>query len=350
MAVDGQLVARTVGELRAMLAEAGDLLAGLQRVVDATRTVVGVDGVGLTLAHEDGPPRWVATTDRAMELLEQVQQDFGEGPCLVAYAEDRVVAVEDLRWAPRWDRIAVVVGQLQVRGVLSVPVQLAGQPVGTLDAYTTSPRAWSAQEIDALGALAAVTADLIRTGAELAARDIEVAQLRQALVSRVWIEQAKGVLAGTQGISPVRRSSSSGRGPGRPAASWPTWPKRLSRTPNVSGSPPWPSTMSGSGPLRPAPRRLSRRSGQPRPGRLDAAQPWIGRRTPPMYESGPPTSATTEPMNDTASPINATGPLTHVTGPLTHVTGPPTTPRRWSVPPKGSARAVPAAPERVRAG
>jgi signal transduction protein with GAF and PtsI domain len=158
MAVDGQLVARTVGELRAMLAEAGDLLAGLQRVVDATRTVVGVDGVGLTLAHEDGPPRWVATTDRAMELLEQVQQDFGEGPCLVAYAEDRVVAVEDLRWAPRWDRIAVVVGQLQVRGVLSVPVQLAGQPVGTLDAYTTSPRAWSAQEIDALGATTTRTA------------------------------------------------------------------------------------------------------------------------------------------------------------------------------------------------
>jgi hypothetical protein len=56
-----------------MLAEAGDLLAGLQRVVDATRTVVGVDGVGLTLAHEDGPPRWVATTDRAMELLEQIE-------------------------------------------------------------------------------------------------------------------------------------------------------------------------------------------------------------------------------------------------------------------------------------
>ncbi|HEX3214537.1 MAG TPA: GAF and ANTAR domain-containing protein [Actinomycetota bacterium] len=195
-------MARTVGELRAMLAEAGDLLGGLQRVVDATRTVVGVDGVGLALAHEDGPPRWVATTDRAMELLEQIQQDFGEGPCLAAYAEDRVVAVEDLRRAPRWDRIAAVVGQLQVRGMVSVPVRLAGQPVGTLDAYTTNPRAWSAQEIDALGALAAVTADLVHTATELANREVEVAQLRQALVGRVWIEQAKGVLAGTQGISP----------------------------------------------------------------------------------------------------------------------------------------------------
>ena len=138
MPLDGRVVARTVGELRAMLVEAGDLLAGLQRVVDATRTVVGVDGAGLTLAHEDGPPRWVAATDRAMELLEEVQQDFGEGPCLVAYAEDRVVAVEDLRRAPRWDRIAVVVGQLQVRGVLSVPVQLDGRPVGTPDVHATS--------------------------------------------------------------------------------------------------------------------------------------------------------------------------------------------------------------------
>ena len=202
MAVDSQLVARTVGELRAMLAEAGDLLGGLQRVVDATRTVVGVDGVGLTLAHEDGPPRWVATTDRAMELLEQIQQDLGEGPCLAAFAEDRVVAVEDLGRAPRWDRIAAVVGQLQVRGMVSVPVRLAGQPVGTLNAYSTSPRAWSAQEIDALGALAAVTADLVRTAVELANREVEVAQLRHALVGRVWIEQAKGVLAGTQGISP----------------------------------------------------------------------------------------------------------------------------------------------------
>jgi hypothetical protein len=50
--------------------------------------------------------------------------------------------------------------------------------------------------------LAAVTADLIHTGAELAAREIEVAQLRQALVGRVWIEQAKGVLAGIRGVSP----------------------------------------------------------------------------------------------------------------------------------------------------
>ena len=202
MAVDRQLLARTVGELRATLPQEGDLLARLGRVVEATRTVVGVDGTGLTLAHEDGRPRWVAVSDAAMELLEQVQHDFGEGPCLAAFAQDRVVAVEDLQSELVWDRIAAVVGQLQVRGVLSVPVRLASQPVGTLDVYASQPRAWTPGEVEALGALAVVTAELVSTAVELANREVEVAQLRQALASRVWIEQAKGVLAATRGVSP----------------------------------------------------------------------------------------------------------------------------------------------------
>jgi GAF domain-containing protein len=200
MTVDGQLVARTVAELRAM-PEAGDLLARLERVVEATRTVVGVDGTGLTLVHEDGPPRWVAATDAAMQLLEEVQHDFGEGPCLLAYAEDRVVAVQDLRSELVWARIAVVVRQLQVRGVLSVPVRLADQPVGSLNVYASQPRAWSSGEVQALGALAVVAAELVHAAVELGNREVEVAQLRQALASRVWIEQAKGMLAATEGVS-----------------------------------------------------------------------------------------------------------------------------------------------------
>jgi hypothetical protein len=68
----------------------------LLRVAEATRTVLEVDGAGLTLVHADGPPRWVAATDAAMELLVQVQHDFGDGPYLQAYAQDRAVVVEDL--------------------------------------------------------------------------------------------------------------------------------------------------------------------------------------------------------------------------------------------------------------
>jgi hypothetical protein len=109
MTIDRQVVADRVRELRATLpGPDGDLLSGLQRVIEATRAVVRVDGAGLTLAHEDGPPRWVAVSDAAMALLEQVQQDFNEGPCVAAYTQDRIVAVEDLRAALAWDRVAAV--------------------------------------------------------------------------------------------------------------------------------------------------------------------------------------------------------------------------------------------------
>jgi GAF domain-containing protein len=83
----------------------------------------------------------VAATDAAMELLEEVQHGFGEGPSLQAYAQDQAVSIPDLGATPTWTRIDAVVGQLLVRGVLSVPVRLAGQPVGTLDAYSIQPRA-----------------------------------------------------------------------------------------------------------------------------------------------------------------------------------------------------------------
>jgi GAF domain-containing protein len=202
VAVDRQMVARTVSELRAALPEADDLLAGLLRVAEATRTVLEVDGAGLTLIHEDDPPRWVAATDAAMELLAQVQHDFGEGPYLQAYAQDRAVVIEDLRAAPAWTRLDAVVGQLHVRGVLSVPIRLADQPVGTLEVYSTQPRAWTPHELEAVSELATVAGELVQAKVELASRELEVAQLQQALTSRVWIEQAKGVLAATQGTDP----------------------------------------------------------------------------------------------------------------------------------------------------
>jgi hypothetical protein len=77
-----------------------------------------------------------------------------------------------------------------------------GDPaVGTLNVYATQPRAWAPAEVQALGAFAVVTAELVRAAVELAGHQVEVAQLRQALASRVWIEQAKGMVAATQGVT-----------------------------------------------------------------------------------------------------------------------------------------------------
>jgi hypothetical protein len=304
-----------VAELRAM-PEAEDLLARLGRVVEVTRSVVGVDGTGLTLICEDGQPRWVAESDAAMQLLEQVQRDFGEGPCLAAFAEDRVVAVQDLASERVWDRIAVVVRQLQVRGVLSVPVRLADQPVGTLNVYASQPRAWTPAEVQALGAFAVVTAELVRTALELANHQVEGAQLRQALASRVWIEQAKGMLAATQGIT-LDQAFQQLRGRARSSS------RKLAEVAqelvqDVQGERVAAKALDDarSGRPRRGLGRPNRRCRRPRPGWPDAPQPWTEPKMSWPCASEPPTSATT-------SLTNATGPLMTVTMSLTPASGPP---------------------------
>jgi hypothetical protein len=43
----------------------------------------------------------------------------------------------------------------------------------------------------ALGAFATLPAELARPGVELISRNLEMAQLRQAVISGIWVEQAK---------------------------------------------------------------------------------------------------------------------------------------------------------------
>ena len=90
--------------------------------------------------------------------------------------------------------------------MLAVPVVVAGRPVGALSVYATEWCPWSGIDVAALGAYAGVVAELLRAGMALDARDTEVAELAQALPARVWVEQAKGALAATEGLDPAAAS------------------------------------------------------------------------------------------------------------------------------------------------
>jgi GAF domain-containing protein len=198
--VDRDGPARSLSELRRALPDPGGLFATLQRVIDATRAVFQVDGASLALAHEDGSLRWVVVTDGAAGLLEDTQRELGEGPGLAAYAEEAAVAVIDLDTDRRFPRLAAVVTPRGLRGVLAVPVVVAGRPVGALSVYATQPCPWSRIDVAAVGAYAGVVAELLRASMALDARDAEVAELTRALTARVWVEQAKGALVATEGL------------------------------------------------------------------------------------------------------------------------------------------------------
>ena len=197
--VDRDAFAGSPGGSPRALPDPGGLFATLQRVIDATREVFQVDGASLALEHEDGSLRWVVVTDGAAGLLEEAQRELGEGPGLAAYGDAVAVVVIDLATDRRFARLAAVVTPRGLRGVLAVPVVVAGRPVGALSVSATEPCPWSGIDVAAVDAYA----ELVRASMALGARDAEVAELTQALTARVWVEQARGALVATEGLDPA---------------------------------------------------------------------------------------------------------------------------------------------------
>jgi len=225
--VDRDAFAGSPGGSPRALPDPGGLFATLQRVIDATREVFQVDGASLALEHEDGSLRWVVVTDGAAGLLEDAQRELGEGPGLAAYGDGVAVVVLDLATDRRFARLAAVVTPRGLRGVLAVPVVVAGRPVGALSVSATEPCPWSGIDVAAVDAYA----ELVRASMALGARDAEVAELTQALTARVWVEQARGALVATEGLDLAAAGERLCARAGRRSVPWPRWPGRWCRTP-----------------------------------------------------------------------------------------------------------------------
>jgi ANTAR domain/GAF domain len=177
------------------------LADALHEVVDAAALLLRADGSGLMLADQAGALRWVTASGEAEQAFERAQRDLGEGPCVDAFALGRVVWTADLRSDPRWPRLGPAGAGNHIRGVLSVPVGIPGQHLGTVNALTHGPRVWTEADATAAKALAAVIGRLLGSASEARHRGDLVAQLQGTLDSRILVEQAKGVLMEREGLS-----------------------------------------------------------------------------------------------------------------------------------------------------
>ncbi len=107
----------------------------LPHVMGAICGVFGVTGAGLMLVDEQSGLRYVAATDEAAEVLEQVQEQAGAGPCVESFVNDTEIVVNDLAADDRWPAITAPLLAAGVRSVLGVPTRLGGGPVGSLNVY-----------------------------------------------------------------------------------------------------------------------------------------------------------------------------------------------------------------------
>jgi len=172
----------------------------LQEIMAVAIPLLRADGAGLMLADRQGALRWVTATNQAERAFEQAERDLGEGPCIDAFTAGQLVWTSNLRADPRWPRLGPAARTNQIRGVLSAPVVLGDQPIGTCNALTTATRDWTEADAGAVRAFAVMLGRLIGSMTDARHQTELTAQLQTALTARVLIEQAKGVLMEREGV------------------------------------------------------------------------------------------------------------------------------------------------------
>jgi GAF domain-containing protein len=202
------LVDVSLHDVRHALVELGRLRFGEMRVEDAIREIVHtthsmfhVDGAGLMLADSEHHLRNVAASDARLMHLEELQIKHQEGPCIDAFETKELVGVEDLADDQRWPLFSDAAVARQVRAVLASPIPYNQYAVGVVAVLSEQSRPWSPEGELALLAFTDLAALLIASMMMGEEQSEISAQLQTALNSRQIIEQAKGVLIGTRGIS-----------------------------------------------------------------------------------------------------------------------------------------------------
>ena len=193
MPIDPALLAKSIATLTDLDPQR-DLAATLEQAVVAVKQLFAVDAAGVMLADAHGRLRWASASDPLAQTLEDNQEVFAAGPCLQAFASGQPVVMHDATLEPRWGELTVAFGELQIRSGLSVPIQLGGGPIGTLDVYAAAPGGWDATEVSALQTCAGLVATLLGMAAKAQSNGWLAEQLRASLDARVLIEQATGAL------------------------------------------------------------------------------------------------------------------------------------------------------------
>jgi GAF domain-containing protein len=193
MPIDPAMLAKSLGTLND-LDPTRDLAATMQQAVIAAKQLFDADAAGIMLVDADGKLHWASASDQRAQTLEDNQEVFAAGPCAQAFASGRPAVMHDATLEQRWGEIALTFVEVQIRSGLSVPVELGGGRIGTLDVYAADPRGWDDTEVTALQAYAEAVASLLGTAANTERTDALAEQLRVALDSRALIEQAKGAL------------------------------------------------------------------------------------------------------------------------------------------------------------
>ncbi|GAC1385641.1 MAG: GAF and ANTAR domain-containing protein [Marmoricola sp.] len=149
-----------------------DLIEFMHMVVDHTATISGAASVGIVLADHNDQLQFMAASTQNARHLEFAQLQSGEGPCLQCYRTREPVVINHMSQA--------------ADNIFGEDAPILGQ-----------------DDIKVIQALADVAAIAVLQERAISAAETLTEQLQAALNSRVVIEQGKGMISRSRGVSVI---------------------------------------------------------------------------------------------------------------------------------------------------
>ncbi len=164
---------------------------------------MGVDGAGVMLMSGEIPRGSLCVSGEVSRLIEELQYTLGEGPCVDAYQQNRVVAEPDLAdpVADRWPAFTPAALDAGVRAVFGFPLRAGAVRLGALNLYRGRSGALSGdQQGDAL-VVAEVAARWVLEAQAGAPAGTVAVQVAAGADFHLVVHNAAGMVSVQEGIS-----------------------------------------------------------------------------------------------------------------------------------------------------
>ena len=168
-----------------------------QQLVDfAAHAVPHAIGVGLTIVRGDRQPTPLAASSELAGIVDAIETECGEGPCLDAIEHDDITVANHLAHdGGRWPKfVERALAETPVRSMFGARIFLSGTDRGALNFYAREPNAFDQLDIGIGAMLSAIASIALQHALEQKRR----VNLEIALESSRVIGMAMGIIMANQ--------------------------------------------------------------------------------------------------------------------------------------------------------
>jgi transcriptional regulator with GAF, ATPase, and Fis domain len=165
-------------------------------------SLLDVDEAGVMLIDPSKTLRYVASSSEQMRLVELLELQHEEGPCLDAYRAGSVtVSTHAEEAAQLWPQFGSHANAAGFESLAGIPMRLRLDRIGSLNLFSRRPGGLSNEDRDVAQAMADIATIGVLQARAIQDGHVVASQLQTALESRIAIEQAKGIIAEHLGVT-----------------------------------------------------------------------------------------------------------------------------------------------------